>query len=114
MIDAIYELRIWLPTVKAGEPRDARWEIERLDTGETRRGVHVDLEHYGQMDASALSDPPTATTRFSPGGDGHIAFGIGDVMITTDELGLTVASNDGSGTATITKVPLGASRGPGG
>lgn len=108
MIDAIYELRIWLPTVKAGEPRDARWALERLDTGETRRGVHLDLEHHGQRDvSSAWSDPPTATTRFSPGGDGRIAFELGDVMITTDELGLTVASNDGSGTATITKVLFG-------
>ena len=43
MSDAIYELRIWLPPVKEGEPRDARWELECLDTGETGRGVHLDL-----------------------------------------------------------------------
>lgn len=115
MSDAIYELRIWLPPVKEGEPRDARWEIERLDSGETRRGVHLDPEHPGPAGRTRppahplWRDPPNASARFAVGNGlvGLASIGLGDIKITVEEMGLTVASVDDSGTTTITKVPLG-------
>lgn len=56
MSDAIYQVKLWNPPVKDGEPQDVSWEIENLTTGAVRRGVDLDPAHSEPRPSPPPSD----------------------------------------------------------